>query len=538
MLKDAYVLQNADVISCHASKNSQQSLNETKSMLIMINTINLRSMCTRLFFIFIMSSLLTACGGGGGSDSNTATNLVVTPVDPNAPILKGTLVIPTSTKQVAAKLLSANKQQTKQAKECDNVPTGYQPLITAINFLDINEQVVATVVSNECGDFITNENERITHIRATSVGNRDIFINVEVFQQNVAGVVSTISSTAQYQIASIQLSGSDQLAFAVTDTVTNKAIIGMPNSAFSVRINDIPIAITNLKNAIAVDNTASVGLVLDASPSMSVTVEDENGNNINDENNNPYTRLRLSALAAHAYLDNVSAGDETGMVVFDRNVDFINDNAIERLFTLRDANSEVASYTFSADGFTTEPASLRFVVDAYNFYSTLHTQRDFGYDEKHPDSPALQVTSYPWDQGSAIYDAIVEGLNRVALRTNSRKILIAISDGQDSRSSETEQTVINDAVAKGIPVYTIAYGKVPNPVLGGANVETMQNIASATNATFFLAGSLDLAAVFQSIQTGINFQYIAALSNVVAEGDSVELVLDYNGISATRTLQK
>ena len=511
-----------------------------ESIVTMINNINLHSTLTRLLFAIVISTLLAACGGEGEDNEtiidNTSTDNTSETTNPTT--ISGILVIPASTKRTTAKLLLAHQQQTKQAKECENVPTGYLPLAAFVNFLDASGQVVTTATTDECGNFSVTTNNQITNIRATSSGNRDIFTDISVFQQTTVGVASAIPAPAQYQIASIQLSNSDQLAFAVTDTITNKAVIGIPSSALSVSINGTDITITNLQSAITATDAASVGLIMDASPSMASEVKDENDNTINDANDNPYTRFRLSALAAHTYLNNVSAGDETSMVIFDRNVDFINDSAVARLFTLGNANSTAANYTFSADGFTTEPASLRFIVDAYNPYSKLYTQSDIGYDEKHPDSPQLQIASYPWTGGTAIYDAIVEGLNRVTARTNPRKILIAMSDGGDNRSSETEQSVINDATAKGIPVYTIAYGEIPNTLLGEANVATMRNIATATNATFFLVDDLDLAAAFQSIQTGINFQYIAALSNTVAAGDSVALVLDYNGISTTRTLQQ
>ncbi len=261
------------------------------------------------------------------------------------------------------------------------------------------------------------------------------------------------------------------------------------------------------------------------------TIVDAAGNNVLDANGNPYTKMRMSAIASHAYLDGVDVQDETGFVVFDGTVSFIDDQEIANIFTLQDASGNPAQYTFSASGFTSETSKLRFVVDAYNAYSKLWAPAYVGFDENHPDTPDLKsVGLYPWGGATAMYDAILKGIEKVKDRPNNRKIVVAMSDGLDNRSSGTEADVIAAAKASGVAVHTLSYGD-------DTNKQTLQNIAAATNASFFSVDGTDITGAFQGIQTGITFQYLGTLSDNMTSGDVMVLTLSWgNGQQASREL--
>lgn len=460
----------------------------------------------------LLTGLFTACGGGSDSGMQTTA---------------GTLVVSESTTTTAQRVMRRGIGVSAKIDGCPDVPDGYLPLQSVtVEFLIDAETVATTTTTDECGGFSASVPDTVTLVRARSDENRELITDVKVFTESGGGVASTFSESAELQIASLQSNGTS-LVFTVTDTLTNKAVIGIPESAFSMTVNSLDVDIASVQNASNMTEAASVTLVMDASGSMdSLVVDNQTNSPILDDNGLPYNRIRIAALAAHTYLDNMPSTDESAFVIFDSDVDLVDDAAIASLFDLTDTVGAEISYTFSATGFTNRPDDLRFVVDAYNIFSGFYS--DTPLDEIHPESPELHISHNPWGGGTAMYDAIFEALNRTNQRASLRKLVIAMSDGEDNSSSNTEEDVITIAQSNGIPVYTIAYGDA-DPV-------TMENIAQGTNATSFLVADADLTAVFQSIQTGITFQYIADLDDAVVDGDLINLTMSYNGLQVSREI--
>jgi hypothetical protein len=56
---------------------------------------------------------------------------------------------------------------------------------------------------------------------------------------------------------------------------------------------------------------------------------------------------------------------------------------------------------------------------------------------------------------TSLYDAVFKSIDDTAIRTNSRLAVIAVTDGQDLDSVNTLDGVIDHAVEKGVPVFTI-----------------------------------------------------------------------------------
>lgn len=494
-----------------------------------------------LIFFLATTVMLTACNDELGQFSGNAQDVDAN----NNPISTDTVTTDTdgtniARKQICGRLVVA-KQNTAGTEGCPDVPAGYSPLSNiTINLLDQNNTTLNSISSNACGEFTTTTNDTLLTINALSVGNKALNVDSSIFQQDncttIKAIASTIPENANYKISSIQFLSDNSIAFSINDDVTNKAVIGIPTNAISIKVNNIdePIANVDSSGGTTTTEASSTMLVLDASGSMNARVFDENNNQLLDENQNPFTRLRLAALAGHTYLDDTNDTNETGIIIFDDVVNIINDDYLANNLPLVDANNAVSNYTFSNTGFANQAADLRFIVDIYNRYSDVYANVESPiYDTRHVDSAKLTAQQrYNWGGGTALYDAISIGINQLSTRSNASKFIITMTDGSDGSSGDSsEQAVITFAKSKGIPVYTVGFGS-------GSDTTTLENIATKTNASFFDVKSANIGNVFQSIQTNITFQYKTTLTNTVNTGDTLNLSINYNGVTTTRDIQK
>ena len=475
-------------------------------------------MKTKTLFTLSLLSLslgLTACGAKS---------------DPKKSV-KGTLVVPKASQKVIAKVLQkANGVQFKET--CPNVPAGYKPLKgVKVEFVNSGNKTLDDTKTNECGEFSASVPEDVVKVKAKSSGNKELITDFSVFQSTGAtALASTIPSNAEYQISSMQMTADNKIAFSVTDTVTNNAVIGIPDSALSAKIGTNNVGISKLDSAANISDPASVTLVMDASGSMQYRVYDKNNEELVDANGYSMNRFRVSHLAAHTYLDNMPKVDETGFIVFSRNVNFLNDETMKELFpAMQDATGNTTTYVFSKSGYSKKASKLRLLVDSYNPYSTIYGAN--GIDEKHNDSPDVKFGGYPWGSSTALFAASIEGITRTSKRTNNRKLVIVMSDGKNNRSPYSVDTVIKLAKEKAIPVHTIAFG-------GGSDERIMKRIATETNASFYKATGVDLVGAFRSIQTSITFQYLANLIDKAKKGDKVTISLNYNGAKVSRSVTR
>jgi len=471
----------------------------------------------KYILIAIFTILLSACGGDGGDDNSSNSG----------PTAEGTILLPstlTDEQIAAAGIILADLEN------CLNLPAGYIPIPnTTIDFLNAIGTVLSSTTTDACGQFNASVGEEVVNLVVNIPGFQEIVSDIDAFTGNEPGLVSTIPDDATYEIASLQASGEsgDSVAFSVTDSQTNTAVIGLPDDAVTINLNGVPIALVDISLASDVAEPASVTMVLDASGSMSSRVEDKNGDDLIDDNGATYDRFRITALAAHAYLDGMPNTDETAVIPFGSDVHFINDAYIADNLSIEDSSGNPASYTFSEDGFTSSSSDLRFIVDSYNESSQLY--RDINPDARHPLTPNLSIDSYEYGGGTSLYDGIEEGLENLSTRSTSRKLVIAMSDGQNNSSSITREGVIDSAVAKGIPVYTITF-------LGTSGGENMEQIALGTNASYYEVAGFDFQSIFQTIQTGITFQYIAMSNTNFAEGDTITVTVEVNGQTVSRDL--
>jgi len=353
-------------------------------------------------------------------------------------------------------------------------------------------------------------------VHASSEGNRELVVGVSSVAAN-GGLASTIPLNANYRVGFLTKQSDDSLGFSITDTVTNKAVVGLPVEAFSVSLDSSDADFTSISSALA-SESASITLVTDASGSMDTFVFRDT---VADQR---YTRLNLAANAAHEFLDQKAATDEVSMVVFDGVVDLIDQDFINNNFTLLDENGLVVPYTLSESGFTQNSSDLRLIVDAYNEDTKLYGEtRPF---DLHPDTPAVTLAErYKWGRATAVYDSIVLGSNEVSARANPRKFVIAMTDGDDI------DAVIIQANENGTPIYTIGFEFTEEADL--------RRIAEETGATYFQANSLEVSDAYNSIQTNILFQYVGVLDEPIGTAMTIRLNLDLDGdgiVDATRVL--
>lgn len=79
------------------------------------------------------------------------------------------------------------------------------------------------------------------------------------------------------------------------------------------------------------------------------------------------------------------------------------------------------------------------------------------------------------DGGTALYDAIYQGV-AVVTKASGRKAVLVYTDGHDGSSTSSLEEVIAYAKAEGVPVYTLGFG--------GANRDVLQQIAEQTGGLF------------------------------------------------------
>ena len=102
--------------------------------------------------------------------------------------------------------------------------------------------------------------------------------------------------------------------------------------------------------------------------------------------------------------------------------------------------------------------------------------------------------------GTAWYDAIWTSLNDTSLRSNPRLAIVAVSDGQDSRSTRTISEVTAGAVDNNVQIFTIGIGNVDNV--------TLQELATETGGQFFYDPTAsDLTTVYSTISEILSNEY-------------------------------
>lgn len=507
----------------------------------------------------VMAALLAACGGGGGDgdDSGSANPPPTTeepgpgttpPTEPNPnpnpnpgpspddQTIQGAIVVPEGAQATTARVLASASPTAMAAATCPDVPIGYVPVANAaISFTTQDDQPSGvTAQTDDCGQFSASVPANVVKATATASGYRTITVPVTTFTQaqgNTPPLLSVLPDVpnAGYEIASLQWTDA-RLYFTVVDTLTNKAVLGLPQSAVTYRINGGDAGgLKTMNYAASQDGAdASIALALDGSSSMDNLVYYENGTIL--------TRFSLATRAAHTFLDGKRANDEVGIVAFDHAINWIDKSYLDGAGLVTGAAGAQTDYLppYDASGFNRSANDLRLPVDYYNYRSALWRQNN--PDPLHaslPDTLARKsaARSYPWNGRTAAYDAADVGLQKVQTRSNTRKIVVLMTDGADNESRLNPDAVIANFRQANVPLWTVAFS-------ASAQADTLQRMATETGGQYVSSVEQSrLIAAFAAMQTGIVFQYIGELQQASLPANaSLELTLNHGALNISRSL--
>ena len=246
------------------------------------------------------------------------------------------------------------------------------------------------------------------------------------------------------------------------------------------------------------------------------------------------TSIQVASVAAHTLLDGLGGGaSEAGITIFSSSIFPMNDAtlATNRFSWADAAGVTTAPYAFSTSGLTKDMRKLRPIADLYNSHSAIYLTNSGG-DAVHADTGNVRLNNgYTLSGSTAFYDATSTGLSLLSSAANSRKIVVAMTDGIDNASSKQATAVTAEAIAAGVPLYMVAFGDQTS-----VDETTMQKMATDSGGEYKRVEGTDLTGLFQSIQTGIRFQYLATFPAALASGSVLSTTVTAASLTSTRTL--
>ncbi len=134
--------------------------------------------------------------------------------------------------------------------------------------------------------------------------------------------------------------------------------------------------------------------------------------------------------------------------------------------------------------------------------------------------------------GTKLYDALYQSIERVAQGTTDKRVVIVVSDGNDQSGSDTLNQVIAYAKSEGIPIFTIYYN---DPQYQGGNYgkpEIMQQLANETGGQYYIAPTgADFTSIFQQIANVLSNKYTLTYTSSICPGTvDLNVRADLNGL--------
>jgi VWFA-related protein len=121
---------------------------------------------------------------------------------------------------------------------------------------------------------------------------------------------------------------------------------------------------------------------------------------------------------------------------------------------------------------------------------------------------------------TAIHDAIVAGLKRVAAGSHSRQVLIVVSDGDDNASKATRDEVLEQVHESDATIYTIA---LIDPLTREGNPKLLRRLAHATGGQSYQPRRAEnIGEAFDEIARDIRSAYTLAYAPTAGTGDAGE----------------
>lgn len=135
------------------------------------------------------------------------------------------------------------------------------------------------------------------------------------------------------------------------------------------------------------------------------------------------------------------------------------------------------------------------------------------------------------DGNTAFYDAVYLGIEKAMRGSRARKIVLAISDGEDNESRYTFKELQRRLRETEVIVYAVGFGGYFPPKGGLSGRETLKELARATGGkAFFPKGAVEMDESFEKIALEMRRLYSIGYypSNFVADGKKHRLKVKLN----------
>ena len=120
-------------------------------------------------------------------------------------------------------------------------------------------------------------------------------------------------------------------------------------------------------------------------------------------------------------------------------------------------------------------------------------------------------------EGTAFYDATLIAIERLKSHDADRRVVISLTDGRDTRSTQDADDTIDRGLETDIPVFTVGFGTV--------DVDELQMIADDTRGLFYNPAAADnLGQVYQQLANLLfKDQYVISFVSTVLENAEASL---------------
>lgn len=297
-----------------------------------------------------------------------------------------------------------------------------------------------------------------------------ILLNFSLLVLLVFSSASTVFAQGDTQVRITQVDNSKFPTVTVYVSVTNSAgePVGVDPAAIQISENGEAMQIVDARGGgqggQGVAEPLTTMLVIDISGSM-------------DKKN----KLTAAKDAAKAYVNQMRAGDQAGLMAFD-------------------------TKTYYVQPVTTDTAALTSAIDG------LKTGGD-----------------------TAMFDALVEA-EKALSSVPGRKAIIVLADGLDNHSQNTVASVIEQIGPSGLTISTVGFGDASTASQSGLDEGALKSLAERSGGLYsFAADSKSLSALYQQLGRTLQSEYaITYVSpSTLRDGINRNLTVSLSGVGAT-----
>ena len=147
--------------------------------------------------------------------------------------------------------------------------------------------------------------------------------------------------------------------------------------------------------------------------------------------------------------------------------------------------------------------------------------------------PMLQASLISHEPGgmTALYDAVVDGLDHLQMATHQKRVLVVLSDGEDNASRRSKADMLHRASRSDALVYTIWTGDLAGNV---GNRGVLHDLAARTGGLSYTPDSeaavvSDFKTIAENIRRGYSIGYVPTNTNTDGEYRRVKVMVRVPG---------